>query len=63
MSARKAALLMHEAGYKIVGIGEWDGGLFNTNGIDITALCGVSPEGRHHPRLQGRRELAPRKTC
>jgi glutamate dehydrogenase (NAD(P)+) len=33
-----AALLMHEAGYKIVGIGEWDGGLYNSKGIDIAAL-------------------------
>ncbi len=33
-----AALLMHNAGYKIVGIGEWDGGLYNSNGIDIAAL-------------------------
>ena len=30
-----AAMLMHEAGYKIVGIGEWDGGLYNAKGIDI----------------------------
>jgi glutamate dehydrogenase (NAD(P)+) len=33
-----AALLMHNAGYKIVGIGEWDGGLYNPKGIDIHAL-------------------------
>jgi len=33
-----AALLMHNAGYKIVGIGEWDGGLYNGQGIDIHAL-------------------------
>ncbi len=33
-----AALLMHNAGYKIVGIGEWDGGLYNANGIDIVGL-------------------------
>ena len=29
---------MHQAGYKIVGIGEWDGGLYNAKGIDIKAL-------------------------
>jgi len=29
---------MHQAGYKVVGIGEWDGGLYNSKGIDITAL-------------------------
>ena len=33
-----AALLMHQAGYKVVGIGEWDGGLYNSKGIDIAAL-------------------------
>jgi glutamate dehydrogenase (NAD(P)+) len=29
---------MYQAGYKIIGIGEWDGGLYNKNGIDINAL-------------------------
>ena len=33
-----AAQLMHDAGYKVIGIGEWDGGLHNKNGIDINAL-------------------------
>ncbi len=33
-----AAVLMHQAGYKVVGIGEWDGGLYNSKGIDIAAL-------------------------
>ncbi len=33
-----AARLMQERGYKIIGIGEWDGGLFNPSGIDIGAL-------------------------
>jgi glutamate dehydrogenase (NAD(P)+) len=33
-----AAKLMSEAGYKIIGIGEYDGGLYNQNGIDIDAL-------------------------
>ncbi|HEU5400861.1 MAG TPA: Glu/Leu/Phe/Val dehydrogenase [Terriglobales bacterium] len=33
-----AARLMYEAGYKVVGIGEWDGGLYNPKGIDIDAL-------------------------
>jgi len=33
-----AARLMAEAGYKIVGILEVDGGLFNKNGIDVEAL-------------------------
>jgi glutamate dehydrogenase (NAD(P)+) len=33
-----AARLMQDRGYKIVGIGEYDGGLFNPNGIDISSL-------------------------
>ena len=37
-----AALLMHQAGYKVVGIGEWDGGLYNAKGIDIHGACGSS---------------------
>src|SRR6202789_1280122 len=32
-----AALLMHEAGYKVIGIAEVGGGLLNTNGIDLKA--------------------------
>ena len=33
-----AARLMQERGYKIIGIAEYDGGLFNPNGIEIGAL-------------------------
>jgi len=33
-----AAKLMFDSGYKIIGIAEWDGGLYNKNGIDIEAL-------------------------
>src|SRR5881296_2956827 len=33
-----AAQLMHEAGYKVVGIAELGGGLHNSNGIDIEKL-------------------------
>jgi glutamate dehydrogenase (NAD(P)+) len=33
-----AAKLMQEAGYKIIGIAEYDGGLFNKNGINIDNL-------------------------
>ena len=33
-----AAHLMYQAGYKVIGIGEWDGGLYNSKGIDISAL-------------------------
>ncbi len=33
-----AARLMYEHGYKIIGIAEVDGGLYNKNGIDVDAL-------------------------
>jgi len=33
-----AARLMYEAGYKVIGIVEYDGGLYNPNGIDVDAL-------------------------
>jgi glutamate dehydrogenase (NAD(P)+) len=33
-----AARLMYEAGYKIIGIAEYDGGLYNKDGMDIDAL-------------------------
>ncbi len=33
-----AAKLLFEAGYKVIGIGEWDGGLYNPKGIDINKL-------------------------
>jgi glutamate dehydrogenase (NAD(P)+) len=33
-----AAHLMHQAGYKVIGIGEVGGGLYNKNGIDIDML-------------------------
>ena len=33
-----AARLMAEAGYKIIGIAEVDGGLYNKNGLDMEAL-------------------------
>jgi glutamate dehydrogenase (NAD(P)+) len=32
------AKLMWDKGYTIIGIGEWDGALYNPNGIDIEAL-------------------------
>src|SRR3954454_17198229 len=42
-----AAKLMSDAGYKVIGIGEWDGGLFNKNGIDIDAL--IEHRTRNNP--------------
>jgi glutamate dehydrogenase (NAD(P)+) len=33
-----AAKLMSEAGYKVIGLAEVDGGLYNSNGLDVDAL-------------------------
>jgi glutamate dehydrogenase (NAD(P)+) len=41
-----AAKLLHEKGYTIIGIAEYDGGLYNAVGIDIAALV-------EHRRLAG----------
>ncbi len=40
-----AANLLWEKGYKVIGIGEFDGALFNRNGIDIGAL--LQHKARH----------------
>src|SRR5579859_5355197 len=39
-----AAKLMADAGYKIIGIAEYDGGLYNAKGINIDALLKRSEE-------------------
>ncbi len=41
-----AARLMHGAGYKIIAIAEYDGGLFNRNGIDVDALWDFKEKNR-----------------
>ena len=41
-----AARLMHDAGYRIIGVAEWDGAIYNRNGIDINAL--VEHRQRNH---------------
>ena len=34
----QAARLMHEAGYKVIGVADIEGGLFNPNGLDLPQL-------------------------
>jgi glutamate dehydrogenase (NAD(P)+) len=41
-----AARLMHDAGYRIIGVAEWDGAIYNRNGLDINAL--VEHRQRNH---------------
>src|SRR5579863_6438350 len=42
----QAASLMHEAGYKIIGVADITGGVFNTHGLDIPALVEHVSENR-----------------
>jgi glutamate dehydrogenase (NAD(P)+) len=48
-----AALLMHQSGYKVVGIGEWGGGLYNSKGIDIQALWDYRQKEGHIHGFKG----------
>ncbi|MGO9519567.1 MAG: Glu/Leu/Phe/Val family dehydrogenase [Candidatus Korobacteraceae bacterium] len=48
-----AALLLHQSGYKVVGIGEWDGGLYNSKGIDIQALWDYRQKEGHIHGFKG----------
>ena len=41
-----AARLMHDAGYRIIGVAEWDAAVYNRNGIDVNAL--VEHRQRNH---------------
>ena len=57
-----AAHLMHQAGYKIIGIGEVGGGLYNPAGIDIEALWNMSASTAPSTVLPGPR-CGTRPTC
>ena len=46
----QAARLMHESGYKIIGVGDITGGVFNTSGIDIPCLLEYFAQ---HKTLEG----------
>ena len=37
----QAAMLMHEAGYKIIGVADIHGGLYNDKGFDVPKLRGL----------------------
>jgi glutamate dehydrogenase (NAD(P)+) len=42
----QAARLMYEAGYKIIGVSDINGGIFNTHGLDIPALLEFVKESK-----------------
>ncbi len=46
----QAARLMYEAGYKIIGVGDISGGMFNTSGINIPHLLEYAEK---HKTIQG----------
>jgi glutamate dehydrogenase (NAD(P)+) len=54
-----AALLMAEAGYRIIGIAEVEGGLFNKNGIDVEALSQYRQRNRTLKGFPGADEADP----
>jgi glutamate dehydrogenase (NAD(P)+) len=54
-----AALLMSEAGYRIIGIAEVEGGLFNKNGIDVEALSQYRERNRTLKGFPGAEEANP----
>jgi len=42
----QAARLMHEAGYKIIGVADVSGGVFNTSGVDVTRLLAYKEKNK-----------------
>ena len=57
------AKLMWDKGYKIIGIGEYDGALYNPNGIDIEALLRVQGEDMGRSTALPKRRRRTRTTC
>jgi len=56
-----AAHLMHQEGYKIIGIAEVDGGLFNPRGIDLRALWDYREKHRTIHGFPGAESADPQK--
>ncbi|HUU14851.1 MAG TPA: Glu/Leu/Phe/Val dehydrogenase [Terriglobia bacterium] len=53
----QAARLMHEAGYKIIGVSDIHGGVFNTHGLDIPALHEFVKENKTVQGFTGGEEI------
>jgi glutamate dehydrogenase (NAD(P)+) len=54
-----AARLMHDSGYKVIGIGEIDGALYNPRGIDVNALVEHHRKGRTITGFPGAEPMDP----
>lgn len=56
-----AAKLMSEAGYKVIGIAEYDGGLYNSRGIDIDSLLEHKDRNKTIVGFQGAEPADPKQ--
>jgi glutamate dehydrogenase (NAD(P)+) len=56
-----AALLMAEAGYRVIGIAEVEGGLYNKNGIDVEALSQFRQRNRTLKGFPGAEAADPKE--
>ncbi len=54
-----AAILMHDAGYKVIGIIEIDGSLYNKNGIDVKALAEYRTKNKTMQKFPGAEAADP----
>jgi glutamate dehydrogenase (NAD(P)+) len=54
-----AAILMHQAGYKVVGIVEVNGSVYNKNGIDVTALNDYRTKNKTMEKFPGAEAADP----
>ncbi|PYV19184.1 MAG: amino acid dehydrogenase [Acidobacteria bacterium] len=57
----QAARLMHEAGYKIIGIADIHGGVLNAQGLDIPALLAHLKENRTVKGFAGGEDINPQE--
>ncbi|MBZ5565893.1 MAG: Glu/Leu/Phe/Val dehydrogenase [Acidobacteriia bacterium] len=57
----QAARLMHEAGYRIIGVADIGGGIFNTHGLDIAQLIEYVKEHRTVRGFPGGESIGPQE--
>jgi glutamate dehydrogenase (NAD(P)+) len=57
----QAARLMHESGYKIIGVADISGGVFNTSGIDISRLLEYKEKHKTIKGFDGGESIGPQE--